>query len=68
MKRVLDPIERQILKVLIEHSYYLTTTEVSKKAKVSWNTAYNHLKEFHRLKWINLRKRGNRKLWKAVVR
>lgn len=38
----LNPQEAKILKALLEHDYYLTTTQVSKAPKVVWSTAQNH--------------------------
>ena len=61
----LSPIEKQILKVLLEHDYYLSTREVSIKARISWNTAFNYLKEFHKKDWIAHMRRGNRNYWRA---
>jgi predicted transcriptional regulator len=58
--------EDQILKVLLEHNYYLTTTQVAKLAGVSWNTAVAYLKKFLENQWINMQNRGRRQLWKAI--
>ena len=66
-KSMLTKTEKDIIETLLEHNYYLTTTQVSQKAKVSWNTAYNHLTIFYKKEWINMKPRGNRKLWKAII-
>lgn len=62
----LNPREREILKTLLEHNYYLTTTQVAKLAGVSWNTAEAYLKKFFDDGWINKQSRGRWQLWKAV--
>jgi len=62
----LNPKERQILKALLEHNYYLTTTQVAELADVSWNTAAAYLEKFFEAGWINKSSRGRRLLWKAV--
>lgn len=61
----LKPQESQILKALLEHSYYLNTTQVAKTANVSWNTADKYLNEFNKRGWIEKRQRGNRDYWRA---
>jgi len=61
----LKPQELRILKTLLEHNYYLSTTQVAKKANISWNTANKYLKEFRKLKWIDKMVRGNRVYWRA---
>ncbi len=61
----LNPQEAKILKALLEHDYYLTTTQVAKAANVAWDTAKKYLKEFHKRGWIDKRKRGNRDYWRA---
>ncbi|MFZ2412251.1 MAG: hypothetical protein WAW23_11820 [Candidatus Methanoperedens sp.] len=64
-KPQLSPHESRTLKVLLEHNYYLNTTQVAKLAKMSWNTADKHLKEFHKRGWIEKKQRGNRDYWRA---
>ena len=64
--RKLNPREKLILMVLVEHNYYLTTTQVAELADVSWNTAENYLNKFFEAGWINKRSRGRWLLWKAV--
>lgn len=64
-KPQLNPQESKILKALLEHNYYLNTTEVARLADVSWNTAIKYLKEFHKRRWIDKRQRGNRDYWRA---
>lgn len=61
----LKPQEHRILKVLLEHNYLLTTTQVSEMANISWNTADKYLEEFFKLGWIDKRKKGNRVYWRA---
>jgi len=65
LKSQLKPQESRILKALLEHNYYLNTTQVAKVANVSWNTADKYLKEFHKRGWIDKRQRGNRDYWRA---
>lgn len=62
----LHPIEHKILKVLLEHNYYLTTTQVADLAGISWNTAQSYLETLYGYGWINKQKRGTRVLWKAI--
>jgi Fic family protein len=61
----LKPQELRILKTLLEHNYYLNTTQVANLAGISWNTADKYLKKFRRSKWIDHMKRGNRDYWRA---
>lgn len=62
----LHPIEYKILKVLLEHNYYLTTTQVADLAGISWNTAQSYLEILYSYGWINKQNRGTRVLWKAI--
>jgi response regulator of citrate/malate metabolism len=61
----LNPIQKDILETLLEHDYFLTTTEVSEKCKISWNTAKRYLENFRAKAWIEHKKNGNRDMWKA---
>jgi predicted transcriptional regulator len=61
----LRPQEARILKVLLEHSYSLNTTQVADRANVSWNTSDKYLKRFYRKRWVSKKTRGNRIYWKA---
>lgn len=61
----LKPQEAQVLKALLEHNFYLNTTQVAKLAKLSWNTADKYLKDFHKRGWIFHKTRGNRDYWYA---
>ncbi len=61
----LNPQEAKILKALLEHDYFLTTTQVAKVAKVAWSTAQNHLNDFHKRGWIDKKQIGNRCYWRA---
>jgi predicted transcriptional regulator len=65
MKPLLSPQEKQILKVLLEHDYPLTTTQVARFAHISWNTAIKYLEDFYRKGWIAQVRRGNRSYWRA---
>ena len=62
----LNMADSQILRVLLKKNYYLTTTQVAKLAGVSWNTADKYLREAYKKGWINTKKRGNRRLWRAI--
>ena len=61
----LNQIQKEILETLLEYDYFLTTTEVSEKSKISWNTAKRYLEDFHEKSWIEHKKIGNRDMWKA---
>lgn len=61
----LKPQQHRILKVLLEHNYHLTTTQVSEMANISWNTADKYLEEFFKIGWIDKRQKGNRVYWRA---
>ncbi len=61
----LSPAEARILKTLAEYGYYLTTTQVSRYAGVSWNTAIRYLEKFASKGWVSQVSRGNRILWAA---
>jgi predicted transcriptional regulator len=64
----LKPQESRILKALLEHNYYLNTTQVAQKANVSWNTADKYLKKFRKSRWIDKKEIGNRDYWRAYRR
>jgi predicted transcriptional regulator len=64
-KPQLKPQEVRILKALLEHDYFLNTTQVADIANVSWNTSDKYLKEFHERNWIVRKERGNRDYWRA---
>lgn len=67
MKTKLNPIEARILTVLIKDGGWMTTAQVSKEAKVSWNTALSYLNKFEDKGWVN--KTGDTTLyWEAIVR
>ncbi|MFZ3077746.1 MAG: helix-turn-helix domain-containing protein [Candidatus Aenigmatarchaeota archaeon] len=65
MATTLNLFEKRVLEILLEHDYFLTTTEVSKKSKISWNTAKKYLEGFLEKGWIEHKTKGNRDLWKA---
>lgn len=67
-KSELSPIEYKILKVLVQEGKYMTTSEISKVCKISWNTALKYVKKFYNKKWLSKRTVGNRIYWKAIVR
>lgn len=64
-KPLLKPQESSILKALLEHNYFLNTTQVAEEANVSWNTANKYLKKFYDQGWIAKMERGNRDYWRA---
>lgn len=68
VKPVLRPAERQIIKVLLEHDYYLTTREIANMSHVHWNTARNNLEKFHKKKWVRKDERGGLEVWKVILR
>lgn len=57
-----------LLKVLYENQYLLSTTEIAKLTKMSWNTAKRYLDDFENKGWVDLKKRGNREYWKAIIK
>lgn len=61
----LNTIQKKILETLLEHDFFLTTTEVCNKSGISWNTAKRRLEDFYAKDWIEHKKKGNRDLWKA---
>ena len=61
----LKPQDKQILKVLLEHDYWLSTTEVANLSHISWNTAKKHLDKLLEFNWINKREVGNREDWRG---
>jgi Mn-dependent DtxR family transcriptional regulator len=66
MKNKLNPIESRILTVLIKDGGWMTTAQISKEAKVSWNTALAYLNRFEKKGWVN--KSGDTTLyWKAII-
>lgn len=65
MKEDITNKQWDILKTLLEAGEYLSTTEISNKAKCSWNTAFKHLKLFQSYNWIYHITQGNRDYWKA---
>ncbi len=64
----LDKHELIILKVLYENQYLLSTTEVAKLTKRSWNTVKSHLDRFRMKGWVEKKERGNRWYWKAILK
>lgn len=64
-KPQLKPQEIRILKTLLEHNYYLSTTQVAEITGISWNTADKYLEQFWKCCWIEKVKRGNRNYWRA---
>lgn len=64
--RKLNPIETKILTVMIKEGGYLTTAEISQKAKVSWNTAFAYLKRFEKRGWVES-SGDTTKYWMAII-
>ena len=64
----LDKHELIILKVLYENQYLLSTSEITKLTKMSWNTAKRYLDKFETKGWVEKKKRGNREYWKVILR
>ncbi|MCD6371329.1 MAG: hypothetical protein J7L39_01260 [Candidatus Aenigmarchaeota archaeon] len=64
----LNPIEHKILKVLIQRRVFMSTREIARRARVSWNTAFVYLNRFYNRGWLSRKKVGNRIYWKARVR
>lgn len=52
MNDKINPIQARILTVLIKHGDYMNTTEIAKKAGVSWNTALSYLKMMENKGWV----------------
>ena len=67
MSRKLTPIESKILTVLIQNKGdYMTTAQVAKEAKISWNTALAYLNVFDKKGWVE--KLGDRTVyWKVIL-
>jgi Fic family protein len=65
MRLQLKSQELAIIKALLENPYYISTTGVSKLAKVSWNTALKYLNAAYSKNWIAKAQRGNRTYWRA---
>lgn len=57
----LNPFEARILTILIKKNQWLTTAEIAKLGKMSWNTADKYLKDIYLKGWI-LKFRNH---WKA---
>lgn len=64
---MLNPYEARILTILIKNPTYQNTTEVSRAAKISWNTTEKYLEEMHQKGWLE--KKGRTKIyWKAIIK
>ena len=61
---VLNPRQKAILAILIKGNRWMTTAEVGRLARMSWNTAYNYLDDFYERGWIY--RKGY--YWKANIR
>ena len=61
----LKPQQTQILKTLLEHDYFLTTSEIARMSRISWNTAKKDLELFNKNNWIGKKVKGNREYWRA---
>jgi len=67
----LNSHECNIIKILLEHNYFLSTTEIAEETKMSWNTVRKYLREFKQKDWVLNQKAGKQKnteLWKAKVK
>jgi predicted transcriptional regulator len=51
----------QFMRFLIKNGNWLNTTQISKKANMSWNTAFKYLERMYNRGWLS--KKGN--YWKA---
>jgi DNA-binding IclR family transcriptional regulator len=60
----LNPRQKAILAVLIKGNRWMTTAEIGRLARMSWNTAQTYLLTFRELEWVY--RRGN--YWKANIR
>jgi hypothetical protein len=58
-------IDKKILEKMVEKERFMTTNEVARETKFSWNTVYQHLMRLQRVKFIDHIERGNRDLWRA---
>lgn len=54
-----------IVKALLEHDYWMTTSEVVSNTGTTWYTARRYLNFIYKWKWIDKKKVGNRTYWKA---
>jgi len=61
----MSAIDARILKVLVEHNCFLTTSEISRLAKVAWQTADDYLGKFYGRGWLSKRTVGGWVYWKA---
>ncbi|MDE1865751.1 MAG: winged helix-turn-helix transcriptional regulator [Candidatus Micrarchaeota archaeon] len=64
-ERKLNPHQKEIVKTLLEHDYWMSTTEICKAAGISWNTAKSYLDAMNKLGWVAKKKEGNREYWMA---
>lgn len=63
---MLNPYESKILTILIKKPKYWNTAEISREAKISWNTAEKYLDEMYQRGWLE--KKGRAKtFWKAII-
>lgn len=53
--------ERVILSILLRNRGWLNTTQIARRGKMSWNTAFNYLQKMYNSGWLS--KKGN--YWKA---
>jgi DNA-binding MarR family transcriptional regulator len=60
--------EMVLLRVLYENQYLLSTTEISKLTKMSWNTVKIYLDKFEKKGWVEKKNRGNREYWEAILK
>jgi len=60
----LNPRQKAILAVLIKGNRWMTTAEIRKLARMSWNTAQTYLLKFYDLGWVHRREN----YWKANIK
>ena len=66
MKIKLEEIEKRILKALVEHGDYASTSHIAKMSGVSWNTAFSYLNKFNCMTWV--KKTGHKTIyWRAIL-
>lgn len=63
----LDPMDKAVLKVLLERGYYMSSRDVAIQTGISWNTAKAHLESLRKKGLINRERRGRKIMWTADV-
>jgi predicted ArsR family transcriptional regulator len=68
MKQSLNPIEKEIIKTMLQNKFPLSTSQIAKKSKISWNTAERHLTRLSNQKLVRVIEEFNKKkLWKTKI-